>query len=210
VVAWRDSIVHFSNGTNGHVFVANTDVDYNGVYRLDVVRGDGVGARAIVTVPPLVDAFMETDEGGSPEEAALWPGVPQLNAPTLTVRIQDSGCGLNLHDVEFSDIAEARAEPIEFGWRTTFSLARLREVLPTHLANGALLQVTLRAEVASLEWRFPTEGFDPEILIEPGAFTNVEGGFGFIGAAYPTSLVWVPDPRATARAGFQPVGFCNP
>jgi hypothetical protein len=210
VTPWRDSIVHFSNGSFGHVFVSNTDVDYNEVYRIDVLRGDGVGARALVTVPPRVDAFMETDESGSPEESALWPGVPQLNAPTLTLRIQDSGCEVNFHDVEFSDIVDARAEPIEFGWRTTFSLARLREVLPVHLANGALLQATLRAEVASLEWRFPTEAFDPEILIEPGVFTNVEGGFGFVGAAYPATLVWVPDPRATQRAGFPPVGFCIP
>jgi hypothetical protein len=210
VTTWRDSIVTFSNGTTGHVFVAMTDIDYNGVYRIDVVRSDGASSRARVTVPPLVEAFLETDENGSPDEAALWPGVPQLNAPVLTLRIQDSGCGVNFHDVEFREISGAVAEPFEFGWRTQFSLARLREVLPTHLANGALLQITLRAEVASVEWRFPTDNFDPEILIEPGAFTNVEGGFGFIGAAYPAALTYVPDTRATTRAGFPNPGFCVP
>jgi hypothetical protein len=210
VTTWRDSIVTFSNGTTGHVFVADLDVDYNGVYRIDAVRSDGATSTAIVTVPPLVEAFLETDEGGSPEEAALWPGVPQLNAPEVTAVIQDAGCGVNTISVPFTAIASAAAQPFEFGWRTQFSLARFRDELPVHLANGAVLRLTLDAEVASLEWRFPTDNFDPEILIEPGAFTNVEGGFGFVGAAYPASLVWVPDPRATARAGFQNVGFCNP
>lgn len=207
---WRDSVVTFGNGTHGHVFVADVDVDFNGMYRIDVVRSDGAAARAIVTVPPLVEAFLETDEGGSPEEAALWPGVPQLNAPELLLTIQDASCAVNQHLVAFSDIESALAEPFEFGWRTQFSLARLREVLPSHLANGALLRVDMQAEVASVEWRFPTDEFDPEILIEPGAFTNVVGGFGFIGAAYPATLTWVPDPRATQRAGFSNVGFCNP
>jgi hypothetical protein len=210
VTTWRDSIVTFSNGTTGHVFVADLDVDYNGVYRVEVTRSDGAAATAIVTVPPLVEAFLETDEGGSPEEGALWPGVPQLNAPAVTAVIQDAGCAVSSATVPFTAIANALAEPIELGWRTQFSLARLREELPTHLANGAVLQLRLDAEVASVEWRFPTDDFDPEILIEPGAFTNVEGGFGFVGAAYPAELVWVPDPRATERAGFQNVGFCNP
>jgi hypothetical protein len=207
---WRDSIVTFSNGTHGHVFVADMDVDYNGTYRIAVERSDGATARAIVTVPPLVNAFLETDEAGSPEEGALWPGVPQLNAPELMLTIQDAACVVNQYLVPFSDIEGAIAEPFEFGWRTQFSLTELREVLPAHLAAGALLRANLRAEVASVEWRFPTDEFDPEILIEPGAFTNVIGGFGFIGAAYPASLVWVPDPRATQRAGFSNVGFCNP
>jgi hypothetical protein len=210
VTAWRDSIVTFSNGTTGHVFVADVDVDYNGVYRIQAVRSDGAASTAIVTVPPLVEAFSELDEGGSPEEAALWPGVPQLNAPEVTALIQDAGCAVNTIRVPFTDIESAQAQPFEFGWRTQFSLTRFRDELPAHLANGAVLQLTLDAEVASVEWRFPVEDFDPEILIEPGAFTNVEGGFGFVGAAYPASLVWVPDPRATQRAGFQNVGFCNP
>jgi len=210
VTTWRDSLVSFPNGTSGHVFVADVGVDYNGVYRVEARRADGTGSRATVTVPPRVEAFLESDENGSPEEAALWPGVPQLNAPALTLRIQDASCAVQFHDVELSDIALAEAEPFEFGWRTQFSLARLREELPAHLASGALLQVTLRAEVASVEWRFPTDDFDPEILIEPGAFTNVEDGFGFIGAAYPASLTWVPDPRATARAGFAVAGSCGP
>jgi hypothetical protein len=210
VTTWRDSLVTFGNGTTGHVFIADIDIDYNGVYRVDAVRSDGATSTALVTVPPLVEAFSELDEGGSPEEAALWPGVPQLNAPEVTALIQDAGCVVNTVSVPFTDIENAEAEPIEFGWRTQFSLARFRDELPAFLANGAVLRLTLDAEVASVEWRFPVEDFDPEILIEPGAFTNVEGGFGFVGAAYPASLTWVPDPRATSRAGFQNVGFCNP
>jgi hypothetical protein len=210
VTTWRDSIVTFPNGTVGHVFVADLDVDYNGVYRVDAVRSDGATSTALVTVPPLVEAFLEVDEGGSPEEAALWPGVPQLNAPEVTAVLQDAGCAINSVRIPFTDIEDASAEPSEFGWRTQFSLARLRDELPGHLTNSALLQLTLHAEVASQEWRFPTDEFDPEILIEPGAFTNVEGGFGFVGAAYPTSLVWQPDSRAATRAGFQVPGFCNP
>jgi hypothetical protein len=207
---WADSLVTFGNGSTGHVFVAPFRAVYSGRYRVEVRRSDGATTQALVEVPPRVEAFLEADESGSPEEAVLWPGVPQLNAATLRLSVQNANCEFVNHDLPLRDVEGAAAEPFEFGWRTAFSLTRLREALPTELGAGALLQVTLRAEVASTDWRFPTEVFDPEILIEPGAFTNVEGGFGFVGAAYLATLRWEPDARATQRAGFQPAGFCNP
>jgi hypothetical protein len=67
--------------------------------------------------------------------------------------------------------------------------------------------MTLSAEVASEDWRPPGGVFDPEVLIEPGTFSNVDRGFGFVGGAYRTGATWTPEAAALARAGFQVSGF---
>lgn len=53
-----------------------------------------------------------------------------------------------------------------------------------------LLMVQFSTLVASEDWDPPGGVFDPNLLIEPGVMTNVENGFGFIGAGYLLSSSW--------------------
>ena len=95
-----------------------------------------------------------------------------------------------------------RAAPLRADAERIFGALETRDV--------GLVQVTLEAEVASEDWRPRGTVFDPDLLLEPEGFSNVEGGYGFVGSAYPAALTWAPEAQAGIRAGFRPVGSCNP
>jgi hypothetical protein len=206
---WRDSVVAFADGTFGHVFVAEIPVEYGGTYRLVVTRGDGATTAANVRVPTLVEPLRQATtislEGVF--MPVLWQGAPQLNRLAVTYRLKDATC----REFDYPVAFEGEAEPFEFGWTTTVDLRDDAGRILSALGNAphTVVRVTLRGEVASDEWRPPQGVFDPEVLIEPGVFSNVEQGFGFVGGAYEASLTWEPEPTALTSAGFEPPGFCN-
>jgi hypothetical protein len=89
------------------------------------------------------------------------------------------------------------------------SLTELHVWRPSFGAYVALL--TLRMDVVNEEWNPPGGAFDPEILVQPGSFSNVVNGFGFVGAGFQlrhTLLVndeWDPlEQEAERAAGFNP------
>lgn len=205
--AWRDSLVEFDNGTSGHVFLADFRPEYGRRYRIDVTRPDGARTTANVRVPQIVEPFRE-ETVFVPGDALLriiWPGAPQLNRIEVTYLLQSNACDTPTVTIPF----EGDAEPFEFGWMTTIRFAddALRVLDEVGNSPHAVLLVTLSAEVASEDGRLPGGVFDPEILIEPGTFSNVEHGFGFVGGAYPTSLTWRPEVDAINRTAFRIPGF---
>jgi hypothetical protein len=207
-VTWRDSILAFGDGSVGHVFVADTEIEYGGTYRLVVTRGDGATTAANVRVPTLVEPLRQATQISLDGVfmPVLWQGAPQLNRVAVTYRLQDATCAEFDHPVDFA----GEAEPFEFGWTTTLNLrADADRILSTLGPLHSVTRVTLRAEVASDEWRPPQGVFDPEVLIEPGVFSNVERGFGFVGGAYEAAISWEPEAAAVTAAGFEPPGFCN-
>lgn len=206
---WRDSLVTYANGTSGHIFLSNTPVTYENRYRVEVRRSDGVTARATVEVPPFVQPLLEADPGITEIESVSWPGAPQLNVVQVVYLVESADCVRREVTIPYEGVSTAT----EFGWRTSINLAeeyvRLRQSVLDGLPH-ALARITIRGEVASADWRYPTGVFDPTVLEEPGAFTNVEGGFGFVGAAYRAEFSWQPDNRALMRAGIPQPGFgCN-
>lgn len=207
-VTWRDSVVTYSDATVGHVFVANAEIRYGATYRVVVTRGDGATTAANVRVPLLVEPIRQATRISLDGVLmpVLWQGAPQLNRLAVTYRLQDATCREFDYPVPF----EGEAEPFEFGWTTTLDLREDGDRILSALGRQhTVVSVTLRGEVASDEWRPPQGVFDPEVLIEPGTFSNVERGFGFVGGAYETALTWMPEVAAITAAGFQPPGFCN-
>ena len=45
---------------------------------------------------------------------------------------------------------------------------------------------------ANAEWDPPGGVFDADVLVQPGTLSNVENGFGFVGAGYRLSSTWIP------------------
>lgn len=205
--SWRDSVVTFENGTSGHVFLADFRPQYGRRYRISVERSDGAATVARIRVPPLVDPFRETTNvvAGNVLYPTLWPGAPQLNNIQVTYLLENGNCDRFSMTIPF----EGDAEPFEFGWRTTIRLADDADRILGSLDNRphAVARITLSAEVASEDWRPPGGVFDPEIFIEPGTFSNVEGGFGFVGGSYEAETDWVPLSDELTRVGFRTVGF---
>jgi len=213
VITWRDSVITYGDGSIGHVFLGDFRPEFGRRYRFDVVDGEGRTTSAATRVPPLVSPFREATEfiPGDVKMPVLWPGAPQLNKIEIIYELENGNCDRFIQDAPFA----GDAEPFEFGWRTTILLAEAADIVLGLLDNRphAVTRMWLRAEVASEDWRPPGGVFDQELLIEPGLFSNVEGGFGFVGGSYvATTAFWVPEAEALSRAGFRFPGFgaCSP
>jgi hypothetical protein len=205
-VTWRDSLVTFSDGTTGHVFLADFRPVYDGFYRIEVTRPDGATTSADFQTPPAVEAIRQpTVYDLGVYMPVLWPGAPQVNAITIDYTLQDGDC----EEVPFSIAFAGEAEPFEFGWLTTINLREEADRVLQALGDRphAVLRMRMRAEVASEDWRPPGGVFDPEILVEPGTFSNVERGFGLVGGAYEAAIEWEPEAIALQRTAFETPGF---
>ena len=59
--------------------------------------------------------------------------------------------------------------------------------------------VTIRLIVANEAWNPPDGEFDPDVLVQPGLLSNVENGFGFVGAGYRLTGFWAPEDTIMVR-----------
>lgn len=206
---WRDSLVTFGGGRFGHVYLADFRPVYRHTYRIEARRSDGAVSSAEVTVPPFVEPLAQPAESpiGAVILSALWPAAPRLNEIQAVFVLADADCNTLIETVP----ASLPAEPFEFGWeaRTNF-LEDARLVFDNlgSINNVALLDVRLSAVVSSEDW-VPVGGtYDPEVLVDPNALTNVENGFGFVGGGYVVDVSVMPEPGVVQRAGFRPQGSC--
>lgn len=205
-VSWADSLIDFGGGRVGHVFQADFRPVHGHTYRIEANRSDGAVSSAEVTIPPLVEPLpLLAEVGGTVVLNSLWPGAPELNEPTVTYVVQDAACV-----TRFVTIPTSRpAEPFEFGWRVQTDLLEdaNRVFAEVGLVNLGLIEVRLNAVVSDPGWYPPGGVFDPEVLIDPNAFTNVRNGFGFVGSGYTVPLEIPITSDLWLRAGF---GAPNP
>lgn len=205
---WRDSVVVFSNGGYGHVYLADLRPAFGSLHVFRVLDEGGTETSALVSVPPLVEPILQTPILGASrvDYPHLWVDAPRLNRVRARYALEDETC--DPRSVE-RELAPTIASPVEFGWRTLLPLRD--EARAIILGNDnrplALLGIEMIVEVASEDWRPPGGVFDPEVLVEPGTLSNVTNGFGFVGAAYEVSVSWKPTPDELNRSGFRQPGF---
>ncbi len=204
--AWRDSVVTFRDGSIGHIYRGAFRPAYGSRHRVVVRRADGGGeVSALVAVPPLVEPLRQTPQlAGGLRYPILMPGAPQLNRLRVTYALESlAGQG---RDVVVDGTRSAG--PVEFGWRVLLDLAQDDDAIQAAAGGGPggfrLVRVTVTGEVASEDWRPPGGVFDVDVLADPQALTNVRGGFGFVGAAYPFEVRFVPTPCEIAQTSFAP------
>ncbi|MDE2955650.1 MAG: hypothetical protein OXU68_01375 [Bacteroidota bacterium] len=200
--AWRDSVIQFAENNFGHVFWTRFTPAYGEQLRLSLTRPDGLAATVDIAMPPLAEPLLEapTVSPGYVELPVLWHLAPRLN--NVRVRYYTNK---GRFDFDYGNVQRASPDgPIAAvlphqDARTIFS-----EVFRT---GGDTREVRLRrieqfVLVSSANWAPPGNVFDPDLLIEPGHFSNVTNGFGFVGAGYEASFLYeVPDSIALA-AGF--------
>ena len=202
VHTWRDSVIRFSEHNYGHVYWARFTPAYGEAHRLSLERSDGNGSRVTVVMPPesepmLVNPLIAQDFVHLP---VLWQDAPRLNH--IRVRYHTNR---GTFTFDYPDDQEAQSG----GQLATILVYRdVREVFrEIFRAYGATRDARLHAIeqivlVSSEDWVPPGGIFDADLLIEPGTFSNVENGFGFVGAGYDASFYYeVPDSVAIA-AGF--------
>lgn len=197
---WEDSLVKFIRGTYGHIFYSPFTAEFEHRYRIDVDRSDGAHVEVTTTVPPLSEPEVSDPDPDIFEliTTVLWPDAPNL----IDIKvIYNSNVGITKWN--YGDTSErvpgGRVVKVQFrrDTRDIFFEAIRAGINPVRLHSVEILAV-----VTNAEWVPPDGRFDPEVLVEPGTLTNVEGGFGFVGAGYETKIIWIPSDEVLDVAGF--------
>lgn len=198
--AFRDSIVQYASGMWGHVFWSEFRPSHELTYRIEARRSDGLVSVGQSTVPPLA-----SPEVGETDLSDFLLPVPILwrNAPNLidivAVYFTSGGSAVVEYGVEQTEHTDGRLIELQLRRDT-------REVLFNAIRLGldvvTLDSIAVRVVITNAGWSPPDGAFDPNVLVEPGTFSNVENGFGFIGAGYPLEHVFAPSDAVRRAAGF--------
>ena len=218
---WKDSLVTFSDESTGIVFFSDFTPEHEASYQLEVIRNDGASSRVEVTVPrdisirrlsepdALAPSFFLDGErpnfvqaGVKYETYALQPQVPiAIDAVLFPVNVSylDEGD-------QFPD-----------GWEYVINYARDYVAIQRAFENScfskrfiSVLNIRFEFFVGNDEWVPPGGVFDPETLINPNLFSNVDNGFGYFGAGYPIAFDVFPPSPVVERAGFTFTPPCRP
>ncbi len=199
---WRDSVIQFGETNFGHVFWTQFRPDFGESHQLKITHPGGTGASVDLRMPPqstpeLVNPMIRP---GFVHLPILWRSAPRLN--NIRVRYHTNRGVFSFrypNDQEKTGAGQIAQILVYQDVREVF-----REIFRVHGSTGdarlhAIEQVVL---VSSADWVPPGNIFSADLLIEPGTFSNVKNGFGYVGAGYEASFYYeVPDSVAVA-AGF--------
>ncbi|WP_412060669.1 hypothetical protein [Rubrivirga sp. IMCC45206] len=207
--AWRDSLVTFADGSRGHVFVADFTPRPGSTVRVDARRSDGAASSVTVEVPPLARPTVDEpiflgNAVGYPVRIATVPNV--LNGQFIATV---AGHPDDLPGVVRRILIPVQAQPEETApgvWEIDVPVVTaLRRYLEQHglFRTGlGIVTVEYNVFVTGPGWTPPST--DPDVLVEPGTFSNVESGLGYVGGGYRTSVEWILSPTVAFDAGFSP------
>ncbi len=212
------------DSVGGYLFEAEFEAQYEHRYRLSVRRSDGVESSVEVTIPPpvevelidernrsivpvhikgkppnLVDLAVTYDAITLPPANPWPPGSTTPPAVRLPVEVSYS----------------RKEEPLDDGWRLEVNLredfALVQEQFEINCLSRdhiALRRIYLRFLAADEQWAPPDQSFDPNLLIEPGTFSNVVNGYGFFGGGYTVVTAWIPTLELQRNLGYRTAGPC--
>ncbi|NNE45626.1 MAG: DUF4249 family protein [Rhodothermales bacterium] len=209
-VQWNDSLFVFRDGSRGHVFYAPLRIEPEHTYRLEFVRSDGQASVAETTVPGIPSASIAEPRrlvfsSGAVEvtQNVLWSGVERAPA-VIEMWYRFSGSPRSsFTDIRFEYPTDDRATA-EPGWTVVVQLSEDRNKILENLRpeNYLFLGVGMRLVILDDQFVPPGGIFDPEILSQPGAFSNVDNGFGFVGSVGRFDVEWVLDAETATALQF--------
>jgi len=211
---WTDSTIALDGGHARHVFWDRFPIAAGESYRIEATSSDGRTSWAEATVPgPIALQVLEPNPQlvnnteqivhvvGDP------PALPRIDLAYRVVgfladgtretvyRLTISYGGRPVKRLEGWDIPIDFAEDYHEIWRSMED-----QGVPNDFIE--LYDLELRVHVGDASWNSPHSDFDPEYLVEPGVFSNVVNGFGYVGAGYVETISWRPPEYLLARAGF--------
>jgi len=222
---WIDSEVLFEDGSVGHVFWSDFQAVFHHTYRLEVRRSDGASVSAEVTLPEGVEVELDRYsrellvpvhiKGYPPEFIGLEVEYNVSTVPPATVFPRSSSPPLSYRYPVTISYADELKEADD-GWMLRINLPEDFATIQNEFENVclrskyiALRNIEFRFLVAFDEWESPAGTFDPEVLIQPGAFSNVDGGYGFFGAGYAVRIRWYPPNDVVANVGYSMSAPCD-
>ncbi|MBT8400549.1 MAG: DUF4249 domain-containing protein [Rhodothermia bacterium] len=210
MTVWRDSLFEFNDGSFGHVFYAPLRIQPNHVYRMEVERSDGAQSIAETQVPELPIASV-----GSVSRVVFSNGAIELTVPVSWSGIESAPAQVetwyrfgttprsNFQDLRFAyPTADGSTDP---GWQIVARLSSdrddiLEQIIPD---NFYFLGMGMRIVVFDNKFSPPGGVFDPDILSQPGSFSNVDNGFGFVGSIGRFDAQWVLDDQTALDLGYR-------
>jgi len=217
---WTDSLMQEPNGSYAHVFWSPFRAAYGHRYRLSVTDAQGETSISEVAIPPLTRIEVDDSRQFPPVVLNLdiVGGAPRLYKVEVRYGIDyRSEGGPKLDAVTFLHGNRLRQQddiwtlPLNISTDVSAIRSELRNRGGFDLNFGILLTgITVRYLVASEDWDPPNGSFDPNVLVEPGTLTNVENGFGFVGAGYRDHCTWLPAEDIRRAAGFRVIDGATP
>jgi hypothetical protein len=206
-ISFADSVVNYSDGSIGHVYHAAFQPDFQSNYLLTVSGPDGRDATVNVRTPARATLRLEPAAGvrGNIRMPVVFEGAEQILAPRVTYTFESDRPPFSwtVPVVYGEDVVRTGDD-----WAIVVDLSRDIGVLYTvsGLRPGSdpiiLNEMIIEAFVATRDWSPPQGAFDPEVLVQPGTFSNVENGFGFVGAGYTEEARTLPAIEILRLAGF--------
>lgn len=225
---WRDSIVTFDDGQRGNVFWSAFRPTFGQRYRLTMERlADGATATVEMAVPPEV--AIEVLPPVSTEIRGRLPIRINGAAPRLLrVRVRyDTGIVVldnTTFEEGFLPTAEVtlsyqeQVQQVNGDWMIEVDiLSDLLDLKQALLRVGDITSfpdpigvrdIVLLLDIVEDAWNPAVGTFDPEVLVQPNTFSNVENGFGFVGAGYSLTRSILPDSLVLCRANYDVPGGC--
>lgn len=199
---WRDSLVRFRDGSQGHVFLADLRPSYGSTHEVRVEREGETVTYARVTVPPRVRPVFEPLVVNARSHLdLLLPGAPRVVGARVLYSVVNTQAATPVGYVESVPVEPQDVTSIDVGWRVQIDFTRQVELLRNRLrqldvTRFAATEVRIVVSVVNDEWAAPYPfTFSPDLVIVPGTVSNVRGGYGFVGAGYTLDVTW----RATAE-----------
>ncbi|HET6567454.1 MAG TPA: hypothetical protein VFG50_05775 [Rhodothermales bacterium] len=214
---WKDSLVAFPGLGNGHVFWSAFRAQHGHRYRLEVKRSDGAASSVRVKVPSVADVQFNPEaisyqlpvriKGDVPNLVGLeviYEGVPVYPANPYPVGTKAPPSLVVPVHVSYAD--RVTRDGPDWAFRIDMKEDFIavaseyqRDCLPKLIV---LARAKLRFLSADSSWAPPDGDFDPDKLVEPTTFTNVENGYGFFGAGQTVSVSWVPPQSVQEMSGY--------
>jgi hypothetical protein len=208
---WTDTLVRYQSplypDAYGHVFFARMAVAHEQAYRLTVSRSDGVTAAATVTVPPVAEPTVRPSvtEGFEIRIPVFWARAPRLNQIEVAYQLTVNGRATEVAIPYAAARQRPEGDGVVMDVQFRDDALTIRRTVNSGLGGRiALLGIEQRVLVSNAEWAPPGGVYDPDVLVQPGVFSNVEDGFGFFGAGYPDTTSWVPDSTLIRQVGLEP------
>lgn len=209
-LTWRHELAELADGTFAHIFRTSLVPRAGRSYRIDAVRSDGANSTATVAIPhlssvlqPLPEAHRVDGEGYAQD--VVLPGVTFAAHIDVFYDISDGGQSLMRVTRSYGGVG---SQTDDGGWRFTLDLSA--DAAAVHSAARPVLGfqpflngMGVRVRWADNTWPLQDGDVDIDVLAQPGALTNVERGFGFIGAIGDYLRFWdVDDEQMKSDLGF--------
>ncbi len=212
VLVWQDSLIAFEDGSFGHVFHRAMRPIPGWTYRFDVTRSDGLQSSARTTIPLISTVALDSPSiaVSTVTQKVRWENI---DFPPFRVevwyRFQNARPNQPFLNAIVTYPENIYGGPVNPGnnWEVVVRLTEDREKVTEKLgisgdAAPFLMGVGMRLTMSDNQWRPPDGVFDREILVQPGTFSNVENGFGFLGSVNQYAVEWTLEQDIVNRIGY--------